>query len=535
MKTRKKDVKALNRNEGSYVAMKYLAAGMLWILLSDVIADLIFDGIAYKQFQTYKGGLFIIVTTLFLYVLVNDRMKIINKYICKILSLYDELKKAHEETVKYESRYKYMALYDELTELPNKQMFRNKISELIDQCEVKNFAIAYIDIDNFNYVNDTLGHDIGDYLLISIAKNLKNEVKEPCVVSRFGGDEFAILFSNVESDRLQDVIEDIKGKISKTWMVYNNRFNVSMSIGVVCYPNHGDNSTALLKNADIALNAAKKEGKNRVQFYTREIEKINLKNIEMINKIKSGIEKNEFTLHYQPQYVLNSGEIKGVEALIRWEHPAEGIISPAEFIPLAEEYGEIASIEKWVMNTALEQKSLWEKQGFDFLELSINMSAKTLACEDSFSIIERILLEHDVDYSNIVLEITETSGLYDLDLIIERLKKIKNNGVKIALDDFGTGYSSLTYLKRLPIDYIKLDRSFIDLIPQNSIDATIVEKIISLANGLNYKVVAEGIETLEQLEYLKLSCCDYGQGFLMSRPLRLEEVNNMISCKASHI
>lgn len=249
---------------------------------------------------------------------------------------------------------------------------------------------------------------------------------------------------------------------------------------------------------------------------------------QMANKLQLGIENKEFTLYYQPQFELNTGEILGVEALVRWTHPEEGIISPTEFIPLAEETGQIYSIERWIIKNALQQKKKWEEEGFSNIELSINLSGKTLTSDINFIEIEMILEAFDIDYSNIVIEITETAIISNINLAIERIKRLKKRGIKIALDDFGTGYSSLTYLKEFPIDIIKLDRSFINLIPQEGIATVIVKAILSLACDLKYEVVAEGIETIEQLEYLKLHNCKSGQGFLLSRPLSEEKINNLI-------
>lgn len=278
----------------------------------------------------------------------------------------------------------------------------------------------------------------------------------------------------------------------------------------------------------IIMYEVKQQGEETTIFYRKNIQERNSWKAQMANKLQSGIENEEFTLFYQPQFKLNTGEIIGMEALIRWFHPEEGFISPAEFIPIAEETGQIYKVEQWVFNRALEQKKQWEEDGFRHLELSINLSAKTLASDIHFEKLETLLSTFSIDYSKISIEITETTAISNIDLVVRRLKNLKNRGLKIALDDFGTGYSSLIHLKELPIDAIKLDRSFIRLIPQEDMDTIIVKNILSMAHDLKYQVVAEGIETDEQLEYLKEYYCESGQGFLMSKPLPLEQVNELM-------
>ena len=523
-----------HNNEVLIIVMTYGIFGTLWVLLSDVIVDfLVKDNIVYKEIQTYKGCFYVVITTIFIYILIKSRMKIINNSINKISNLYSELKLTHEELIIYESKYKRMALYDELTELPNKSMFKIEINKLIIQSIDKNkFAIAYIDIDNFKYINDTLGHTVGDKFIKNIGSILKDEIKIPNFTARIGADEFVIVFTEVLSiallyENIEKVKKKINKKINKIWSIDSHHYNVSMSVGVAIYPDNGNDFTTLFKNADIAINTAKKDGKDRVQFYNENIQDIILRKLEISNKIKLGMDNKEFTLYYQPQYNLNTCELVGFEALVRWLHPIEGFIPPMEFIPLAEESGQIYNLEQWIIQMALNQKKQWEDQGYNDLELSINLSVKTLSSEIYFRQLETLLSTYKVDYSKIILEITETAYISDIDLTVKKIKRLRNKGLKIALDDFGTGYSSLTYLKKLPIDYVKLDRSFINLIPQNDIDSLIIEKVISLAKGLKFGVIAEGIETNEQLEYLRKFNCDCGQGFLLSKPLPLEKVNEL--------
>ncbi|AKL96921.1 PAS domain S-box/diguanylate cyclase (GGDEF) domain [Clostridium aceticum] len=639
------------------ITMVYGVIGILWILLSDKLLKVITnDPVIYRQLQTYKGWLYVLITMILLYTLIKKRVKLMESATNETIEAYIQLRETHQELIsmkkeleyqrrftqkiiddapviigiwdkdgkienlnpfgqttfgykeaeltnkkwfnlllsqenklkmhnafekisqgrefknyesqfiskdgrsidilwnstmlnyddgsnkvisvgiditerkKYEESFRYIAFYDSLTGLINRIMFENEISKLISSKSEKNkFAVTYIDIDNFKYINDTLGHRVGDEFLKHVGMHLNVEIKAPNLVARLGGDEFAIVFMDIESDQiLIEKIEKIKKGIGRTWSSNNHQFFVSMSIGVVMFPDHGNNTIELLKSADIAMYAAKQGGKDRVVFYKEDMEKNNLEHVQMANKLQFGIENEEFTLFYQPQFRLNTGEIIGMEALVRWIHPIEGFIAPIDFIPLAEETGQIYSLERWIVKKALQQKQQWEKTGFGHIELSINLSGKTVASDVDFHQLEMLVTTFDVDYSKIIIEITETAIISNIELVIERLNRLKNKGFKIALDDFGTGYSSLTYLKKLPIDIIKLDKSFINLIPQNNIDTLIIKHILSLAHDLKYEVVAEGIETKEQLEYLKKYYCKSGQGYLLSKPLSHEETSDLL-------
>jgi len=435
-----------------------------------------------------------------------------------------------DERKTFEEKVKYLAFYDTLTGLPNRAMFENEINKhLVLKMENNDFAIAYIDIDNFKNINDSMGHQVGDIFLKYLADCLKLEVEEPDFVARLGGDEFAILYTGKTKEHLLENIEIITKRISKTWSIQNRQFYITMSVGVVTYPMDGDNSTELLKNADIAMYEAKREGRNRVLFYKEAIQENNSWHVTMINNLQYGIEEEQFTLFYQPQYKLGTGKITGMEALVRWVHPEVGFISPAQFIPLAEETGQIYSLERWILAKALNQKKIWEEQGFKNLILSINLSGKTLTSDINFHELEHIFSQATVDYSKVVIEITETASISDVDIVIEHLDILKKLGLRVALDDFGTGYSSLNYLKKFPIDIIKLDRSFINSISEDGIDTVLIKNIIYLAHDLEFEVVAEGIETQEQLDYLKKHYCESGQGYLLSRPLPEDKIRDLLT------
>lgn len=436
-------------------------------------------------------------------------------------------------------RLNTLAYYDVLTGLPNRFLFQEKINEIIRiyKKEIINrkFALIYMDIDNFKHINDTMGHASGDLLLKHISNILKIHVKSPDFAARLSGDEFVIIFENIK-DR-QDIIYKIHillKYLRKPWILDKQEFFISFSIGIAIYPEHGDNISTLLKNSDIAMYYVKKNTKNNYCFYLSKMQEKSLEQIKIVNDLRHAIDNNEFSLFYQPIINLNNGKITGVEALIRWFHPVRGMVSPMEFIPLAEEAGLIYDIEKWILKTALTQKRRWEKMGYSHIKMSINISGKRVTSSGFINEIKKLLSETKVKCDEIQFEVTETALMEDLDASMRILREIKNMNIKIALDDFGTGYSSLTYLKKLPIDVVKLDRKFIKSISEIGEDEVIVEYVIKLTHKLNLKIVAEGIEIKEQLAFLKTNYCDYGQGYLFSKPIAKEEIENLLFLNKSY-
>lgn len=439
-----------------------------------------------------------------------------------------------EERKKFEEKIKYMAYYDRLTNLPNRFMFEQEVSRYIDDMN-NNFVIAYMDIDNFKNINDSIGHQAGDVFLVYFAQTIIKHVDDSAFVARLGGDEFAILYKYEAKEEIMEKVSSLLEQINKIWSYDNRLFYISTSVGIVMYPEHGDNTSELLKNADIAMYASKREGRNRVLFYKSDLMEENARYGDMANYLQQGIDDQQFYLVYQPQYKLSGKELIGMEALLRWNHPTEEYMSPAEFIPIAERTGQIYRLEKWVIRNALKQKLLWEQEGFLDVKMSINLSTKTLTSAINFAEWEQILSEYDVDYTKIVIEITETADILDVENVIERLNILKKRGIRIALDDFGTGYSSLNYLKKFPIDIIKLDRSFINAITEEGVDTLLIKNILKLANDLKFEVVAEGIETYEQMQRLVDYNCWSGQGFLLSKPLSVEKVRDLLSGEVSDL
>ncbi len=429
-------------------------------------------------------------------------------------------------------RLQELAFKDVMTGLPNRVSLEQHVQKRMNQVKSR-FALLYIDVDNFKYVNDSLGHNVGDELLKYLANCLSKAVGPNHFVARLGGDEFAIVIDPfIDREQVISIVEQLKQETGKTWYIYNHSFFISLSIGVAVSGDHGNDFHTLSKNADIAMYSAKNEGKNRLMFFEETIEQNSLYHMDMAKRIQKAIETSAFELYYQPQYHLADRIITGFEALIRWNDPNRGFISPAEFIPLAEETGQIYAIERWVFEAALAQKKQWNQTGHDQLTLSINLSSKTLISDINFATIEKAIADFDGDPSKISIEITETALISDIEKVLLRVHRLKKLGVKIALDDFGTGYSSLTHIKLLPIDIVKLDRSFISQIENKGKDEMIISSVISLVKKLGFNLVAEGIENQAQFDYLVANGCESGQGYLMSRPLDIQKANQYISTKA---
>lgn len=413
---------------------------------------------------------------------------------------------------------------DYLTILRNRSYLYRSVIKAVKK--EKSFSLVIMDIDNFKYINEKFGHDTGDMLLKHIALQLNSIIEYPHEVVRLGGDEYAILLYEDEPENIRKKIENVLDVVGSTWELNNNKLYYTFSIGVSIYPKDSQNYLEIFKNAEIAMHQVKRSGKRKLMFYNDQLEKNNLESIKLANELEKAIRSEDFELYYQPQIKLSTNKLVAIEALIRWNHKERGFISPGIFIKLAEETGQIYALERWVFKEALMQKMIYEKEnGINKnLEISINLSSKSLMNEAAFNKIEGIFNQYEINYSEIIVEITETAVIDNIKTAIQRLLRLKKLGVKIALDDFGTGYSSLTYLQKLPIDIVKFDRSFISVLNQSEKDKKIVQSMLRLVNSLGYMVVAEGIETEDQLVYLSNNFCDYGQGYLLSRPVKKEKI-----------
>lgn len=431
-----------------------------------------------------------------------------------------------------EERIKFIANHDYLTGLPNRRMFDQKLKKLTLDYKTKEdrFALFYLDIDRFKFVNDTLGHEIGDILLKEISKRLTSIARESTIF-RLGGDEFAIILTNIHEFDYLAFGQELIRVIEKPFRIEGYDINVSTSIGVSIYPDDGKTLKELKMNSDVALYRAKDLGKNNVQLFTKGLNSESYRLFHLENDMRNAIRNNEFSLYYQPKVDTFSGEMVGAEALIRWNHPKRGLVSPAQFIPLAEETGLINEISDWVIHTVCRQLNEWVEKGYNLVPISINLSAKTLMKADLVKTIKKYLSKYSIPSNLIEIEITEDSLIKNEGLGLSTIEQLRDMGNTIALDDFGTGFSSIGYLKRFKVDYLKIDRSFIKDIHKSDEDLTIVKSIILLANEFELKVVAEGVEEEEQRELLKKLNCHYIQGFLFSKPQPTEEFTKLLTFK----
>jgi diguanylate cyclase (GGDEF)-like protein/PAS domain S-box-containing protein len=425
-----------------------------------------------------------------------------------------------------DERIQYLATHDNMTSLPNRFMFGNLLNLAIESARRHNrkLAVLFIDLDRFKNINDTLGHDAGDLLLKEMAIRLRDCLRASDVVGRLGGDEFVILIPEVEhAEHVSAVAQKVLSAVIHPVFVCGQECRVTASIGICLYPDDAQDEQALMKNADIAMYRAKEEGKNNYQFYSSDIKARSLERLVLENNLRMALERNEFFLHYQAKRNLKTGEIAGVEALVRWLHPDLGVVSPAQFIPLAEETGLIVLIGRWVLKTACAQNVAWLKQGLPPLCMAVNLSARQFFDESLIDDVASALKDSGMNPALLEMEITEGMVMQDAERAIRILTAIKSLGVRLAIDDFGVGYSSLAQIKRFPIDTLKVDSSFIRDIPQNMEDRAITEAIIAMGKTLSLTVIAEGVETIEQEEFLRKHACDQSQGYYFSRPISPEE------------
>jgi diguanylate cyclase (GGDEF)-like protein len=421
-----------------------------------------------------------------------------------------------------EERVHHLAHYDELTGLPNRSMFNQRLSHALIQARRndKPLAILFIDLDRFKNINDTLGHEAGDLVLKEVAQRLLGCLREGDTVGRLGGDEFVVLIEELpEPMHVAAVAQKILAAVVKPFVVGAQEFNITASIGISTYPDDGEDMQGLLKNADISMYRAKEQGKNNYQFYSALMNIHTVERMALESGLRRALERNEFLLHYQPKVDIGSGRITGMEALLRWQRPGQELIPPAKFIALAEETGLIVPIGEWVLRTACARNQSWQEQGLPPLRMAVNLSARQFAHANLLQDVARVLHDTGLDPAALELEITESMVMHDPERAVTLLTMLKAMGIHLSIDDFGTGYSSLSYLKRFPIDSVKIDRSFIHDVPGDADDAAITRAIIAMAHSLRLKVIAEGVETEEQLSFLREHGCDEMQGYYFSEPL----------------
>ena len=465
----------------------------------------------------------------------NGHIKWINGYV-------GVLKSANQDLIGYlgtitditdvknaQVQLEHMAFYDTLTGLANRRLFRNRLEHVINNFDNDDSMLGLIllDLDNFKEINDSLGHDSGDALLTLIAERLQQCVRASDTVGRLGGDEFAIILPNIKHTRAASTVaEKVLASLEKPIILQEVELRITASIGISIAPEHSTNAEHLMKNADLALYDAKDQGRNNYQFFTKEMNIKLVEHVELIRDLRYAVEAQEFFLVFQPQIDLKKNIISGFEALIRWEHSKRGFVSPIDFIPAAEETGLIIPLGRWVITAACQQlRNMLDNGTIDnSVVMTVNLSVKQFQDHELVNFITSTLQDFQLNPSQFEFELTETVIMENIDDVIEKLERLKELGILISIDDFGTGYSSLGYLKRLPVNIVKVDRSFVMDIPHDEDDMAITAAVIAMAHNLNYEVVAEGVETLEQLRFLEQCDCDYGQGYFFSKPLPSAEI-----------
>jgi diguanylate cyclase (GGDEF)-like protein/PAS domain S-box-containing protein len=424
----------------------------------------------------------------------------------------------------------HLAQHDALTDLPNRVLFNDRLTQAIALAERqgKQLAVMFVDLDHFKKINDSLGHDVGDKLLQSVAARLLACVRRSDTVSRLGGDEFVILLSQVEhAEDAAYSARKILRALATPHIIDNKSLDINVSIGVSTYPTDGQDAEGLMNRADNAMYEAKEHGRNNYQFFRHEMHARLAERQLLEADLRCALGRNEFLLHYQPKLGLQTGEITGVEALIRWLHPQRGIIYPAQFVPIAEECGLIVPIGQWVLLEACKQAQAWRDSGLGVVPVSVNVSASEFGAKDFLSGVRAVLIATGVEPEHLELELTESVLMRDAEAAVVTLVKLKAMGVQLAIDDFGTGYSSFTYLRRFPSDALKLHQSFVQEITADPADAAIVSAMINLGRSLKQRVIAEGVETRAQLKFLQQHGCGEGQGFYFSPPVVAEQAGRL--------
>jgi PAS domain S-box-containing protein len=449
-----------------------------------------------------------------------------------------------------EDRIRELAFTDSLTQLPNRSLFKDRLGEALRLAKRHDrlLALLFLDLDHFKRINDTLGHRIGDLLLQATAERLRESLRASdsvgresndspdndrawlvCNIARLGGDEFTVLLSEIR--RCEDaaiVAERIQMQLSRPLTLEGHEVFITPSIGIAIFPHDGDDAETLLKNADMAMYAAKHQGRNLYRFYDVSLNETALQRLTIENQLRKAIERHELSLHYQPQLDLPSGRICGVEALVRWQNPLLGSVSPLDFIPLAEETGLIIPIGEWVLRTACQQARLWRDNGCNLARIAVNISVLQFMQPDFPKLVARILKETDLDADALELEITESLLMKDPDGATGILQDLKALGVQLAIDDFGTGYSSLSRLKQLPLDRLKIDKAFVREVNTRPDDAAITTAVIAMAESMGLRVIAEGVENEAQLGFLRSRRCDEIQGYYLSRPLPVDQITALL-------
>ncbi|OIP76343.1 MAG: GGDEF domain-containing response regulator [Oscillatoriales cyanobacterium CG2_30_44_21] len=449
------------------------------------------------------------------------------------LNKYDSVKEHYYGEIKaVGDKYKYLSHHDELTQLPNRIALYESLNQAVLHAKINNkpLALLFLDMDNFNIINNTLGNDIGDQLFKAIAERLRRHAAPCDVVARIQGDEFALIISDVSDiGSVKLAAQKILDLLSRPYNLYGHEVFITSSIGITIFPYDQQEAEGLIKNAELAMYYAKSHGRNSYKLYSSDLNVQSSEYMALANSLHRAIDRREIRVFYQPLVSLKSGKIVGAEALARWQHPDLGLILPSKFIPVAEQTGLILRLSELILWSVCEQMKLWREQGLDYGFVAVNLSGQHFLPDNNLlEIISKVLLETGVESHQLELELTEGIIMQNAEFTVNVLTQLQSMGVKVAIDDFGTGYSSLSYLKHFPVNTLKIDRCFIQDVTSDRHDATISLAIIDLAHSLSLEVVAEGVETFEQVEFLRAHGCDQVQGYFFSPPLPVAEFEKMV-------
>lgn len=490
--------------------------------------------IDFSDLSRTQDSLILFVVSIFLFLLgiyyflynkkQKEQIEDINNYLERKVQI------RNKALIKQSKKLEHASQYDSLTKLPNRTLLINKLKKSIEKARknTQKVTILFLDLDRFKEINDTYSHEVGDTLLKKIADKLKRFIDDGDTIARFGGDEFTIILNNADDTKTMELVANITDAMHDAVTVDNLRLHTTFSIGISTFPQDGESADILLRNADTAMFEAKSSGKNRYKFYNTKMTELAFERVLLESNLRKAIKEGEFEAYFQPKIDASTEKVIGLEALIRWRHPELGLIPPAKFIPFAEDIGLIIDIDKWMMRAAAEYVLECKKENIHTGKLSINASAKQLEDKHYIDDLKSFLNESGFDAKDLEIEITEGLIMKNTAHIISVLRSIKDLGISISIDDFGTGYSSLSYIKRLPVDKLKIDRSFIKDIPQDREDIAIVRTIIALAKNLSLELIAEGVETQEQVDFLVREGCVNIQGYFYSKPLSAEECRDFL-------
>ena len=452
------------------------------------------------------------------------------------VEFYSAIARDMGERKRFEEELRHQATHDSLTGLPNRVLLQDRLETALMTAQRQKIGVAvlFLDLDNFKRINDTLGHSAGDALLRQVGERLRNRLRTTDTVGRRGGDEFMVVFNHpCDVKEVMAVVNKVRGVFAQPFNCEGEELFVTCTLGVALSPEDGRDAETLVKNADIAMYRAKEKGKDQYQFYIPDMNAESRAMLTLETELRRALDRGEFVLHYQPQLDVRSRRTVGFEALIRWQHPRQGLLMPDQFVPLLEESGLIVSVGEWVLRSACAQWRAWRAQGWRGLRVAINVSARQFGSSDIVELVRQVVEEEQVPAACVELEVTETVVMQDVMRAAEILNDLRRIGVRPAIDDFGTGYASLSYLKRFAIDILKIDQSFVYDVDSDYDDAAIIEAITSLGHNLGMEVVAEGVETQAQFEFLRSQGCDTVQGYLVGRPMPIVDIENFLQRSAA--